>query len=81
MALRASSKGLVVLCFVSLLLVSSFADTTSRAQDTGRKMKRELVAADEEYAPLPPSYGVTPPLPPSYGPPSQTVPTYTPTQP
>jgi len=81
-AVRASSTGLlVVLCFASLLLVSSFAAETSGAYDAaGRKMKRGLLAADEN----PPTYGGPPsPLyPPTYGTtPPPPVPTYTPTQP
>ncbi|RLM61345.1 hypothetical protein C2845_PM14G06540 [Panicum miliaceum] len=82
MAVRASSISLVVLCFASLLLISSFAAETSGAHDAaGRKMKRGLLAADEN-PPL--TYGGGPPAPEyptSYGTPSPPVPTYTPTQP
>ncbi|CAL5007287.1 unnamed protein product [Urochloa decumbens] len=75
MALKASISGLVVLCLVSLLFVSTFAHATARAHDAGRKMKRGLLAADV----YPPTYGGTPILPPVYGTPSPPVPTYTPT--
>ncbi|CAL4997730.1 unnamed protein product [Urochloa decumbens] len=69
MALRASSTGLVVLCFAALLLVSSFAAETSGAHDAGRTMERRLYA-DGDYEPAPAETYDTPSTPTYYGPPN-----------
>ncbi|KAG2564051.1 hypothetical protein PVAP13_8KG394300 [Panicum virgatum] len=61
MALSASSTGLVMLCFASLL-VSSLADDTSGAlADAGKNMASGGVV-DAYSPPGPPTYG-----PPTYG--------------
>ncbi|CAO2168553.1 unnamed protein product [Urochloa humidicola] len=77
MALTASSTGLFMLCFASLILVSMFGES-SGAHDAGRKMSPGWVAEEQDpptYTPAVPSY--TPTVP-SYTP---TVPTYTPNNP
>ncbi|RCV30410.1 hypothetical protein SETIT_6G092400v2 [Setaria italica] len=59
MAPRASSTGLLVLCFASLLLlVPSFADESSAAHDAGRSMTSGGVMDDHSH-PIysPPDYG------------------------
>ncbi|KAJ1267922.1 hypothetical protein BS78_07G096000 [Paspalum vaginatum] len=59
MALRASETGLVVLCFVSLLLLSSVANAngTSGAHGAGRKMM-----SYDDYEPPITTYPTGPPV-------------------
>jgi len=69
MALRASITGLVVLCFASLLLVSSFADETSVAYelkvyvwraDAGRKLIGICIPSPCPNPTTAPGYGGVP---------------------
>ncbi|CAO2175963.1 unnamed protein product [Urochloa humidicola] len=72
--MRASRTGLLVLCIVSLLLVSSFAAETAGApahDAGGRKMKRVLMGADDDVPPQPQTYPAVPQPPTYYVPPQQ----------